>query len=458
MEGSDQASAAGLYAGESPAIVISGAKLSGKNRFANFLMNQMSIMKKGVATFYLDLDVEKPEYTPQGQISLVRVRKLNMGPPYTHPIPIPGDENDNEIVWSHPMPLKGAAEYAEYYRSCIVDLIGRYNAIRSVHPKIALVINTPAFDIANGALSFLDTIGDINPTRLLYLGAPIRRKDACSISRIDRYCRKRGIYFETRAQDIKAVPLRSDNTLKELHMLSYFHCQGIEAASGERTYNTAPLSCMNPWQVYYGTSKPLDFIGVLVLGDWPGPDTITTILNGALVTIVETTDPATQALYDTLPRTPEDLSIRAHYGPDSNIPALMAGIPYFPPSASVVAPLDPANTRVVCNALIRGFDIDEQCLQILIPPSHDRLLMELDRRKTVLVAGCCEHPGWAYTEDPYVDYKENVHREDTEIRGGAWREGKDGVRLPPWVADAGEVEEWGKMNMVRRTRKFTSGR
>ncbi|KAF2501259.1 hypothetical protein BU16DRAFT_613182 [Lophium mytilinum] len=449
---------------KSPKIMIAGTKHSGKNTYANCSINHMLTSMKDeseASVFFLDLDASKPEYTPQGQIALVEVRKLNFGPSYSHPAPIPDDGKDNHIIWSHCMPLNAIAEYPEYFFLCVSDLIKRYEALHSHHSKAILVINTPAWALSNDIDPFLRTISHIRPTSISYFYSGQRegRPDEQFLGPVRAACEKDGIEFSAIEAHPNAIPLRTDSRLASMHMLSYFHCEDLDEVTGQRIYNPTTLSRTSPWDVHYGPdpSDSLDFIGVLMLSEWTDASCIATILNGSLITIVETSDPAIQAQYGNLPCAPEDVTLRAHYGPASSIPARLAGIPYFPPDQNnVVTPLDPGTTKVVCTALIRGFDAHTRALEILVPSTHSALVAELDPQKTVLVFGCCDHPAWAYLEDTQFDQmarKKGVMGLNPD-KDAAWRVGKSGIIMGPWVADAEEVEGWGKLHMLRKLRRF----
>src|SRR5690242_16482513 len=97
------------------------------------------------AVCFLDLDPSKPEYSPPGQISLVVVRELNLGPTFTHPttLPQPSPEQ-NETARSHAIPLN-LANYQDYYRECIEDLYLAYKNLFSRDSALPLLVNTPPF-------------------------------------------------------------------------------------------------------------------------------------------------------------------------------------------------------------------------------------------------------------------------------------------------------------------------
>ena len=136
--------------------------------------------------------------------------------------------------------------------------------------------------------------------------------------------------------------------------------------------------------------------------------------------------------YTSLPRTPR------------------SGIPYFPTNSKLglVEPLDPRTTRVMCAALIRGFDPERSMVQVLVPKAMENLMAGLKAERTVFVAGCCEMPEWSYVEDAYLrQYEENAGE----------RKFGEAEELGTWVEREDVVDGMGYLNTVRRVRKFITG-
>ena len=103
--------------------VVTGLPSSGKSTFARRLVNRsLTGLGKTAASVpavcWMDLDPQKQEYVPGGQVSLVVVRDLNLGPSYTHPSVVPEqrEASRNEVVRAHPVPTN-FANYADYYQS-----------------------------------------------------------------------------------------------------------------------------------------------------------------------------------------------------------------------------------------------------------------------------------------------------------------------------------------------------
>ncbi|OCK84388.1 hypothetical protein K432DRAFT_389547 [Lepidopterella palustris CBS 459.81] len=431
------------------AVMVSGPRHSGKSTFAKILLNRFLTNPRYPTAFYLDLDAGGPEYTPQGQVSLVLIQEVNLGPPFTHPAPVPTLEGRkvNQLVWAHPMPLNGAEEYNEYFYLCVINLFNRYQALLTEYPTAPLVINTPAWAYMEGLEVFLQTINRLKLTNVVYLS---KNTSPGVLRTMKQYSDHSGATLHTFNPQPNPNRTRTNENLRNMHMTSYFHCDGIN--QGQRTYDAEPLSFMAPWQVYYGEeeSKDQGFIGFLMLCDWIDPKWIKTVINGSIISIIITEDLVLQSQYRKLPRTTR------------------MRLPYFPKGEkNYVDPPDPKTSKLVCLALLRGFEPESNLVQLLIPATHEHLVESLDPKKTVFVFGCCDHPDWSYLEDPHYDFYEEMRRrrawkdlkpddEDDvdEALPSEWRMGEPNVKLPPWVAKAEELRKWNGLNMPRRVRRF----
>jgi polynucleotide 5'-hydroxyl-kinase GRC3/NOL9 len=189
-------------------------------------------------------------------------------------------------------------------------------------------------------------------------------------------------------------------------MQSYFH------AKTAATWNTQPLSTLVPWEFCFEDTpeRAQDFVGFAMYAEPIEPSSLIHALNGSIVQIVESTSSAIQA----------SLARTKRYR-----------IPYFEKSeqTGMLESLDPKTSKVVCTALVRGFDPERRVVQVLVPKSHEGLLYTLAPERTVFVGGCCDAPEWAYVEEG------------------------TGVDVP-WVEDEGVVDAMGYLNTVRRVRKF----
>ena len=111
----------------------------------------------------------------------------------------------------------------------------------------------------------------------------------------------------------------------------------------------------------------------------------------------------------------------------------------------MVEPLDPRTTKLVCTAMIRGFDPEKRIVQVLVPKTHESMLYNLAPERTILVGGCWEMPEWAYMEDAWAEESAEANNTSTsQALGGA----------PLWVERENVVDDMGYLNTVRRVRKF----
>ncbi|KAH7138044.1 hypothetical protein B0J11DRAFT_500291 [Dendryphion nanum] len=409
--------------------LISGDSLTGKSTFAKRLLNRLLTgfgknARPLPAVYYLDLDANKPEYSPHGQISLVLVKEVNLGPSFTHPCTVPFITGKNQTVRAHSLPTGDIPDLQDYFLACVQNLFQTYDALRHREPG-PLIINLPGwladFDVVLRIMSY------VKPHQIVYLYdlESVDEHAAAKLEAFGALSRKMGFTFhQVSAQTNPNTPSHSEAELRSMHMLSYFHFTGLKGSEGAHpTWNPKPLSYMTPWELHYEETPASgqNFSGFLTLGAWVEPSQLATLLNGSIVQIVETEDESIQQQFGSFPRTKK------------------LRLPYFDKSENgMVNTLNPRTSRLVCTALLRGFNPLQRVAQILVPKSHETLMHGLVPEKTVLVFGACEHPEWAYTEDAYHDMFQKATDKGTV----------------PWVAAASLVEKMGYMNTTRRVRKF----
>lgn len=396
---------------------------------------------------YLDLDPSRPEYTPHGQVSLTIVRETNLGPSFTHGATGIRVEGSDELIAAHPFPVRGLKSYEDYFSYCVEDLLQSYQNVNedSTPP---LIINTPTslytyhFDILQNLLTTL------KPNHVIHLGSPVAIEEeiASKLHILSTLSSKAGFKMHEISAQVPLFPAaRTDAELRAMHMQSYFHTASPKASpanpnSPQRSWQPNPLSTMIPWEFSYEETdtKTQDMIGFMPLFEPLPPSQLFTAINGSIIHIIHTSSPATSSLYQNLPRTNK------------------YRIPYFPPSSAsgMIEPPDPRTSRLVCTALIRGFDPEQRVVQVLVPKTHERLLRTLEPEKTVFVAGCCDTPEWAYMEDTYHQLTERKRNHESVYRGNGDNALVEGIPLPPWVAKKSTIEGMGYINTVRRVRKF----
>jgi len=407
--------------------IVTGSSSSGKSTYARRLVNRSltglgKIAPSVPAVCYMDLDPKKQEHAPGGQISLVVVRELNLGPSFTHPSVIPGlQEATTEMIRAHPIP-QNFANYAEYYQSCVEDLFLAYKNLHSRDVSLPLVIDTPAFLYTLEFEILSKLLTRLKPHNIVLFHDP-RAIDTETATRMHLLQTIASQYHSTvhaiTAQRPLFVPLRTEYELYAMQMQSYFHLKSSSMSVDQPqtlSWTPEPLSHLIPWEFCYEDTaeRSQDLAAFTMYSEPVEPSSLLHALNGSIVQIIQSTS---SAVSTSLPRT------RKH------------GIPYLAESerTGLMEPLDPRTTKLVCTGLIRGFNPDRRIVQVLVPKTHEALLYNLSPDRTVFVGGCSDLPEWAFLEDAYA---------------------KEATGPPLWVEKEDVIDNMGYMSTVRRVRRF----
>ncbi|KAK1909983.1 hypothetical protein P3342_008155 [Pyrenophora teres f. teres] len=407
--------------------LVTGSSSSGKSTYARRLVNR-SLTGLGKtapsvpAVCYMDLDPKKQEHAPGGQISLVVVRDLNLGPGFTHPSAIPrSKEARTEIIRAHPIPTN-FANYTEYYQSCVEDLFLAYKTIRSRDTSLPLVIDTPAFLYTSEVEILSKLLTRFKPHNIVHIH-DTRATDTETSARLQLLQTTASQYHGTvhgiTAQKPLSAPIRTENELCAMQMQSYFHLKSSSMNAGESQtlrWTPEPLSHLVPWEFCYEETaeRSQDLAAFALYSEPVEPSSLVHALNGSIVQIIQSTS---SIVSNPLPRTQK------------------YRIPYLAESErmGMVEPLDPRLTKLVCTALIRGFNPEKRVVEVLVPKTHESLLYSLSPDRTVFVGGCSDVPEWASLEDAYA---------------------KKATALPLWVEKEDVIDKMGYMSTVRRVRRF----
>ncbi|KAL1800176.1 hypothetical protein ACET3X_000518 [Alternaria dauci] len=421
---------------------VTGLPSSGKSTFARRLVNRsLTGLGKTAASVpavcWMDLDPQKQEYVPGGQVSLVVVRDLNLGPSFTHPSVIPDqrEATRNEVIRAHPVPTN-FANYADYYHSCVEDLFLAYRNLSSRDPSLPLVIDTPSFLYSSHFDLLNKLLARIKPHHVIHL-SDTRAIDTETAARLHLLqtsaSQYHGTVYEVTAQQPQSVPIRSENELSAMQMQSYFHLKSSSTSPGQPqvlSWTPDPLSQLVPWEFCYKETaeREQDVVAFAMYSEPVEPSSLLHALNGSIVQIIQSTSSAVPSSHGSLPRTRK------------------FGIPYLPESerTGMVEPLDPRTTRLVCTALIRGFNPEKKVVEVLVPNTHEPLLYNLSPERTIFVGGCGDVPDWVFLEDAYA-------------QGEATKTAKTIDDMPLWVEKEGLVDDMGYLSTIRRVRKFQTG-
>lgn len=407
----------------------------------NRYLTGMGKSKPGVsAVCFIDLDYSQPEFTPPGQISLVVVRELNLGPSFTDPTtaPLQLGADQNETARSHVVPTD-LGNYENYFRECVEDLYLAYKNLYSRDSSLPLLINTPAFLYTTHFSLLEQLLARLKSQNIIHL-SDTRAIDTSTAERLHALqtsCKKhRSTLHEITAQTPTLPSLRSDTELRAMHMQSYFHLSTPPTASFP-SWTSTPLNTHLPWEFSYLSTptRAQDIVGILPLTEPLPPSSLLHYLNGQIIHILQSSSSQIPSPYTALPRTPK------------------SQIPFFPANEKLgyTAPLDPRTTRVVCAALVRGIDPVRCVIQVLVPRALEALMADLVPERTVFAVGCAETPGWAYVEDAYLgQYEEEVGERKV---GGEM----DHLAMGVWVEKEHVLDGMGYLGTRRRVRKFITG-
>ncbi|KAF2869166.1 hypothetical protein BDV95DRAFT_609400 [Massariosphaeria phaeospora] len=412
-------------ASSSAVTLISGAPSSGKSTFAKRLVNRYltgfgKTARALPSIYFLDLDPNAPEYTPHGQISLLRIREVNLGPSFTHPTPVQARSPANEVVRAHPHPLSGTPNFEDHSIASALDLFQTYVSLRHQNGPVPLIINTPGTMYASHFNILLHLLSKTKPQHLVHTANPsaISPVDASKLHDLTTTAAKtRTAVHDITAQTALNTPSHTAANLRDMQMQSYFHCTGL-SASLHRTYTPHPLSTHPPWTFNYSSTAAThqSLLAFLPLSEYTPPSSLPTLLTGTLIHI-----------HHLLP-----------FHPNPPLPPN--------PTSGLIAPPDPRTSHLVCTALLRGWDAAARAVQVLVPRTHEGALRGLQAQTTVFVSGWGEVPGWAYVEDAYWAVEQQGE--------GGGEDGNTMAALPPWVASKALMDGMGYLNTVRRVRKF----
>lgn len=431
-------------------IMICGPKSSGKSTFAKLLTNRLLLPRedlfsenrptKTTGVALLDIDPGQPEYSPPGQLALLRIQDPNYGPSFTHSIP----GGKSRVLRSHSIGALSPAMDTSHYMACVLDLVSHYQHLRLTAPGCPLVINTPGWVLGTGLEVLVELITRTKPSSIIYMSQEGPPEVVSSLREAANL-----VPVTTLPSQISEYTTRTAAHLRTMQCLSYFHLK--TESSGSLSWDGLPLTSIPPWEIRYA-GENAGILGVICYGEQPTPGLLADTIDGSLVAVVVIDDMAaipgwsqteqgeegaTQLAEETARQYPlaedTDMGIfeEDSYEPRQIqtpliIPTPKEEIPYFNPANSIT--LNPRYSHSIGLALVRGIDVARRRLQVLTPIAPSVIQEINDEGKLiVLVSGKLDTPGWAYTEELTL----KMNREREEITND-----NDGM-----ILDDGEEEE-----------------
>ncbi|KAL2039430.1 hypothetical protein N7G274_007702 [Stereocaulon virgatum] len=455
------------------AVMVCGPKRAGKSTFCRMLANAL-LSKPPTATqeaddvALLDLDPGQPEYSPPGDISLLRLRSHNLGPPFTHPTVFGSDQ----VIRAHHIGYLSPKDDPQHYYSCAIDLFGHYQRMTMDQGSCPLIINCAGWIQGSGLELLVNLVHSTNLTNIVYMSVSGPEE---VIDVLNKAASRTGIPLHHVNSQATEIPTRSAADLRMMQTLSYFHLD--EPEWGNLRWNPCPMGNTPPLVIHY-TGPKQAILGVMVLGDEQNPNFFNSILEGCLVSItVVEIDRATWLDHDSDDGHESDASgtgnevvdegvakrIKERNGHNrhqrSRLPRTPTGIPYIPAKDHTVKPLSPTTSHCIGHAIIRGIDIEAQAFHLTTSVSACQLANAQSHpdRDIVLVRGRLDTPTWAFAEQMNLQ-RERARRRERELNLEEENLSTDIQALAakqPWASTVeGSRTGSGKIRRIRRDIRY----
>ena len=443
------------------ATLVCGPKGAGKSTFCRILAN--ALLQKVVATSnrnvtnndcvaFLDLDPGQPEYSPPGDLSLLRLQSWNLGPPFTHPT-----SGLNELVRAHHFGHVSPKEDQRHYFQCALDLLYHYRRMARDYRSCPLIINSAGWIQGNGLELISDMIQGMGLTDVIYMSTS-GPEDV--IDTLQGATSRSNAKFHQLVSQSPDLVTRTAGDLRMMQTLSYFHMGEAEGSCNEMRWDPRPLTNVAPLVIHYAGPKQA-IRALAILGDAPNLEFLDTfldsLLDGCVVGLVAV-DQGLRAIdreHDSAGGVGQDEGMADQVADTADVAPILrtaTEIPYLPSSKHTTSLLAPDRSFSLGQALIRGIDSSEKTIHLLTPVPATTL--RAHSPNIVLVRGTLDTPTWAYKEDLELA---KAKRRIRERRLNA-DEGFDGEEMRRWAVRqpwAGTVDDGGRRSSgkVRRVRR-----
>ena len=444
--------------------MVCGPKGAGKSTFCRILVN--ALLKKAPAVgnrkvpdnecvAFLDLDPGQPEYSPPGDLSLLRLQSWNLGPPFSHPT-----SGLNHLVRAHHFGHVSPKEDPRRYYRCALDLFDHYRHMAREFTSCPLIINSAGWIQGSGLELLSDLIHGMGLTDVIYMSTS-GPEDV--VDTLHRARSRSDVTFHQLISQPTNFATRTAGDLRMMQTLSYFHVNESEGNYHEIRWNPWPLNGVTPLVIHYAGPKQA-ILALTILGDAPSLGFLDSFLNSVLdgcvvgVVAVDQSIGATTGEYENVESTEQDENMPdqvANTPDDASILRTATELPYLSSSKHTTSPLSPDRSFSLGQALIRGIDCRNKTIHLLTPIPATTL--QAHSPNIVLVRGSLDTPTWAYREGFELGKAQGRVR-DRKL--GA-NEGFDGEEKRKWaerqawagIVDGGRRSS-GKVRRVRRDIRY----
>lgn len=405
---------------EPPVVLVCGPKSSGKSTLSRILINRLVTGQGGTkkklwpGTAVMDIDPGQPEFSPPGVISLVRLDRPNLSPPFCHPT-----LGDKHILRSHAVAAVTPAFNIEHYKECVLELFQHYKAYCK---DIPLVINTPGWVQGTGLGLLMDLINEIHPAEVVYMSEDGPED---TVEGLKSACEN--IRFTTLPSQSGEFTSRTAIHLRHMQVMSYFHVDPDKTVGDHVRWDPRTLTSVPPLLAKYGGPNS-GILGVVCYGYQPGAELLADAVDGTVLAVVEVQDRRAFRLAQG-----DAAAGHAHAEEHRvlDLERLTQRTPEHVPYIRRSAPLDPRYSRCLGLALVRGVDAGKKTLALSTPVSPGTLV----GKEIVLVSGKFDSPTWAYTEDHYYRVSQREGKEyERDADEDDVPDGGDGrSKVIPWT-------------------------
>nr|6OF2_B Chain B, CLP1_P domain-containing protein [Thermochaetoides thermophila DSM 1495]6OF2_E Chain E, CLP1_P domain-containing protein [Thermochaetoides thermophila DSM 1495]6OF3_B Chain B, CLP1_P domain-containing protein [Thermochaetoides thermophila DSM 1495]6OF3_E Chain E, CLP1_P domain-containing protein [Thermochaetoides thermophila DSM 1495]6OF4_B Chain B, CLP1_P domain-containing protein [Thermochaetoides thermophila DSM 1495]6OF4_E Chain E, CLP1_P domain-containing protein [Thermochaeto len=463
----------------SPILFICGPKSSGKSTFGRLLTNRLMTDRAGHKSrswkpvMVLDLDPGQPEFSPPGVVSLTKLRRPNLAPPFCHPglsFGEKGLDGGNEgmtTVRMHAIASVTPALDPAHFIACARDLFAYYRRSAS-QENIPLVVNTPGWIQGTGLDLLAELIAVLRPTEVLYMSEDgpeetvSALREACASSSTIPFTMLPSQPNSSGEGGGGGAASWTPATLRSMAMQSYFHLSPFsrdQQGGPGCEWNPTPLTHLCPWRVRLaGRPDERGVLGIVCYDHQYAPELVSDAINGMVMGLVRiekkealrglavpgdtslsfTSSTSQGGCDDEL-----DSDSNSSSAPSftSSSPSHLNSTPLLPlipnPTGS---PLSPQYTSLVGLVLIRGVSLTASNPELhLLTPVPPSVLHSFRGDELVLVAGKFDAPTWAYVEGLYWKSNSKAAKRVDEEREDEDREESGGVEEEeeqdevPWV-------------------------
>ncbi|RMZ74966.1 hypothetical protein DV737_g5559, partial [Chaetothyriales sp. CBS 132003] len=287
-------------ADRSTRILVHGPHNSGVSTFAQNLLNRLvNQTDPAIGVAYVDLESERPGFTPPGTVALQQVKIPVFGPPYTRPA-----ANSGPLSKMHYIGIRSSktSDIGWHYR-CSLDLLDDEARKGESQPLRPVIVHAPKWlsRLRPGSAEWTEIWDKINPTHVVCLG----ESDAASIPS------DKTIY----RMQAKRVEQYDMSRQADMSLQAYFHM--VVSREGERLFNCAPV-VIDQLKTHALRFYPYGIIkGVIIDDQSIAPEDVASAVTGKIVAVLTVSSEALDQLGYT-----DDKSSRGLYLFDGNLNTL----------------------------------------------------------------------------------------------------------------------------------------